>query len=98
MLHAREPEAYGLQSAVPRQGGTMKHTVVALFDSAETAQSAAEKLRSQGFSDTSIHAGSAAAEADLHPLPAASAIEGGPASGLLHRLAVLFGVDDEPHI
>ena len=35
---------------------------------------------------------------DPHPLPAASAIEGGPASGLLHRLAVLFGVNDEPHI
>ena len=32
------------------------------------------------------------------PLPPAAAIEGGPASGLLHRLAVLFGVDDEPHV
>ena len=68
------------------------------LDSADTARSAVEKLRSQGFGETSIHAGSAEAAADAHPLPAASAIEGGPASGLLHRLAVLFGVDDEPHI
>jgi len=76
----------------------MKHTVIALFDSAETARSAAENLRSQGFGETSIHSATAEAAADAHPLPAASAIEGGPASGLLHRLAVLFGVDDEPHI
>ena len=76
----------------------MKHTVIALFDSADTARRAAEKLRNQGFAETSIHAGTTAPAADAHPLPAASAIEGGPASGLLHRLAVLFGVDDEPHI
>ena len=76
----------------------MKHTVIALFDSADTARRAAEKLRNQGFGETSIHAGTTAPAADAHPLPAASAIEGGPASGLLHRLAVLFGVDDEPHI
>ncbi|MEO6745753.1 MAG: hypothetical protein ABIS28_07490 [Caldimonas sp.] len=75
----------------------MKHTVIALFDSAETARSAAESLRSQGFAETSVHAGTTPA-ADAHPLPPASEIEGGPASGLLHRLAVLFGVDDEPHI
>ena len=36
----------------------MKHTVIALFDSAETAQSAAEKLRKQGFAESSVHAGS----------------------------------------
>jgi len=76
----------------------VKHTVIALFDSVEAARGARQTLRDRGFSQTSIHAGSGAAEADAHPLPAASEIEGGPASGLLHRLAVLFGVRDEPHI
>ena len=76
----------------------MKHTVIALFDSADAAQGALRSLRDRGFKDASVHGGSGAADADATPLPAASAIEGGPASGLLHRLAVLFGVRDEPHI
>jgi len=76
----------------------VKHTVIALFDSAEAAQSALQNLRNRGFAQASVHSGSGAADPDAHPLPAASEIEGGPASGLLHRLAVLFGVSDEPHI
>jgi hypothetical protein len=76
----------------------VKHTVIALFDSADAAESALQKLRNQGFAEASVHAGTGSADPDAHPLPAASAIEGGPASGLLHRLAVLFGVSDEPHI
>jgi hypothetical protein len=76
----------------------VKHTVIALFDSADAAQGALRSLRDRGFKEASVHGGSGAADADATPLPAASAIEGGPASGLLHRLAVLFGVRDEPHI
>ena len=62
----------------------MKHTVIALFDLPEQARTAADS--------------SAADPHSAEPLPAAVAMEGGPATGLLHRLAVLFGVDDEPHV
>ena len=98
MRRAGVTREYGQQTAARMEGCIVKHTVIALFDSAETAQSAAERLRSQGFAEASVHAGTGAADPDAHPLPPASAIEGGPASGLLHRLAVLFGVSDEPHI
>jgi hypothetical protein len=77
----------------------MKHTVIALFDHAAHARQAAEALVAQGFEPSRVHvAADGAASAETHPLPPAAAIEGGPASGLLHRLAVLFGVSDEPHI
>ena len=83
----------------------MKHTVIALFDLPEQARKAADALAGQGFAAASVHvadpsaAGSPPADAPhAEPLPAAVAIEGGPAVGLLHRLAVLFGVDDEPHV
>ena len=82
----------------------MKHTVIALFDLPEQARKAADALTGQGFGAASVHVADASAadpDRDPHaaePLPAAVAIEGGPAVGLLHRLAVLFGVDDEPHV
>ena len=83
----------------------MKHTVIALFDLPEQAQKAADALAGQGFGPASVHVadpsavGSSTADAPrVEPLPAAVALEGGPGVGLMHRLAVLFGVDDEPHI
>lgn len=76
----------------------MKHTVIAVFDDAAEAQKAANALRGQGFDQSSVHVtGKTAERFDTGPLPAAAEIEGGPATGLLHRLAVLFGVD-EPHV
>jgi hypothetical protein len=76
----------------------MKHTVIALFDNATEAQKAADALAGRGFDRSSVHVTAETTEPpDVEPLPAAAAIEGGPASGLLHRLAVLFGVD-EPHV
>ncbi len=76
----------------------MKHTVIALFDNAAEAQKAADALTGQGFDRSSVHVTGQTAEAfDIEPLPVAVVIEGGPATGLLHRLAALFGVD-EPHV
>ena len=80
----------------------MKHTVIALFDQPEQARKAAAALTGQGFGTASVHVADASAvdagSPVAEPLPAAVVIEGGPAVGLLHRLAVLFGVDDEPHV
>ena len=85
----------------------MKHTVIALFDLPEQARKAADALTGQGFGAASVHVADASAAnlsaaADPHAtdpmMAAAVTIEGGPAVGLLHRLAVLFGVDDEPHV
>ena len=78
----------------------MKHTVIALFDRPEQARKAADALSKHGFGAASVHVGepSAAEPHAADPLPAAVAIEGGPGTGLMHRLAVLFGVDDEPHV
>ena len=84
----------------------MKHTVIALFDLPEQARKAADALVGQGFGAASVHVADASAAnpsaADPHAtdpmMAAAVTIEGGPAVGLLHRLAVLFGVDDEPHV
>ena len=76
----------------------MKHSVIALFDNAATAQTAAEAMLAHGFDRSAVHfAGPADAMAQIEPLPAAAAIEGGPAQGLLHRLSVLFGIE-EPHV
>ena len=76
----------------------MKHTVIALFDHAVQARKAADALTGQGFDQASVHVTGQTAEVfDTEPMPAAAQIEGGPATGLLHRLAALFGVD-EPHI
>ena len=80
----------------------MKHTVIAVFDTPAQAQKAADSLTGHGFGSAAVHVGApSAGAADPHanePLPAAVAIEGGPGTGLMHRLSVLFGVDDEPHI
>ena len=77
----------------------MQHIVIALFDQEAQARSAAESLVRQGFERASVQLTGASGDPHAHePLPPAAAIEGGPASGLLHRLAVLFGVDDEPHV
>ena len=75
----------------------MKHTVIALFDQAEQAQKAADALKGRGFDPSSVHVSERTVPFDTEPLPAAAEIEGGPASGLLHRLAVLFNVQ-EPHV
>jgi len=75
----------------------VKHTVIALFDQAAEAQNAADALRGQGFDQSSVHVTQSADSFDTEPLPAAVEIEGGPATGLLHRLAVLFNVQ-EPHV
>src|SRR4051812_14842324 len=80
-------------------GGAVQHIVIALFDQEAQARSAADALVRQGFERASVQVTGAGGDPHAQePLPPAAAIEGGPASGLLHRLAVLFGVDDEPHV
>jgi hypothetical protein len=74
----------------------MKHTVVAVFDQAAQAQRAAEVLKGQGFDPFAVHVTETTEEPDTE-VPAAAQIEGGPATGLLHRLAMLFNVE-EPHV
>jgi len=77
----------------------VQHIVIALFDQEAQARSAADALVRQGFERASVQVTGAGGDPHAQePLPPAAAIEGGPASGLLHRLAVLFGVDDEPHV
>lgn len=79
----------------------MKHTVVGLFDSAEHAQQAAQALRARGFDASAVHVTQAneagGAEAGEAEVPPAAEIESGPLSGLMHRMAALFGVE-EPHL
>jgi hypothetical protein len=75
----------------------VKHIVIALFDRAEEAQRAADGLTAQGFSPSAVHLTRTGESAEMEPLPAAARIEGGPATGLLHRLAMLFGTE-EPHV
>lgn len=74
----------------------MKHTVIALFDQAEQAHQSAEALKARGFDPSSVHVAQSAGPADPE-VPPASDIESGPLSGLLHRLSLLFGVE-EPHV
>jgi hypothetical protein len=71
----------------------MKHTVIALFDTSEEAQKAAEALRGRGFDASAARAPQGGA-ADDEVVPPAAEIESGPLTGLLHRLSSLFGVED----
>jgi hypothetical protein len=75
----------------------VKHTVIALFDQAEDARKAAEALKSRGFDASAVHVTQGSEPADAEAIPPAAQIESGPLSGLLHRLASLFGVE-EPHL
>jgi hypothetical protein len=76
----------------------MRHTVIAVFDDVDQAQRAVNSLKQQGFESVSVSSVEHAAKApEIQPLPAAVEMEGGPAGGLLHRLAALFGVE-EPHV
>jgi hypothetical protein len=75
----------------------VKHTVIALFDQAAEAEKAADALQGKGFDPSAVHVTQSTDSPDTEPLPAAAEIEGGPASGLLHRLAVLFRIE-EPHV
>lgn len=75
----------------------MKHTVIALFDKAEDAQKAAETLKAQNFEASAVHVIQDDESIDAQVIPPAAEIESGPLTGLLHRLSLLFGVE-EPHL
>lgn len=75
----------------------MKHTVIALFDEAEDAQKAAEALKTRGFDASAVHVTQGSELGDTEVISPAVQLESGPLTGLLHRLAVLFGVE-EPHL
>jgi hypothetical protein len=89
----------GIQRAERRW--SVKHTVVGLFDSAEHARQAAQALQARGFDASAVHVTQSRetgeAEAGEAEVPPAAQIEGGPLSGLMHRMAALFGVE-EPHL
>ena len=74
----------------------MKHTVIALFDKEEDAQKAAEALRARGFDASAVHLTLGTDSVDAEVIPPAAEVESGPLSGLLHRLSLLFRVD-QPH-
>jgi hypothetical protein len=74
----------------------VKHTVVGLFDKSEDARQAAQALQGRGFDASAVHVMQASVPGEAEVPPAAE-IESGPLSGLLHRLSVLFGVE-EPHL
>src|ERR1700752_262884 len=76
---------------------SVKHTVIALFDAAEDAQKAAEALKARGFDASAVHVTQGGELADTEVIPPATLIESGPLTGPLHRLAVLFRVE-EPHL
>lgn len=75
----------------------MHHTVIALFDDADGARQAAAALKARGFDESAVRITLNSAESDAEQVPPAARIEGGPLTGLLHRLATLFGVE-EPHL
>ena len=75
----------------------MRHTVIAVFDEPEHAEKAAAAVKSGGFDESSVHLTLRARAADAEQVPPAARIESGPLTGLLHRLASLFGVE-EPHL
>lgn len=75
----------------------MKHTVIALFDNAENAHQAAEALKVRQFDASAGHVNQDGESIDAQPIPPAAEIESGPLTGLLHRLSLLFGVE-EPHL
>ncbi len=74
----------------------MKHTVIALFDNAEDAQKVAQTLKARGFDESAVHVTQGREAAESEVISPALTIESGPLTGLLHRLSVLFGVE-EPH-
>ena len=78
------------------RGTFVKHTVIAVFDHAAQARQASDDLRGR-FGQAAVHVSEGSEAFDTAPLPAAVAFEGGPASGLLHRLALLLNVE-EPHV
>ena len=75
----------------------MKHTVIALFDSVEAAQNASKAVKARGFDESAVHVTLGGAPGDSEVIAPAVTIESGPLTGLLHRLSVLFGVE-EPHL
>ena len=75
----------------------MKHTVVAVLDTAEDAQKAAEALKARGFDPSAVHVTRGEESQEEEVIPPAIEIESGPLTGLLHRLSVLFSVE-EPHL
>jgi len=75
----------------------VKHTVIALFDKAEDAQKAAEALKARGFEASAVHVTQGDESLEDEVISPAIPIESGPLTGLLHRLSVLFGVE-EPHL
>ena len=75
----------------------MKHTVIALFDSAEVAQDASKAVKARGFDESAVHVSLGSEAGDSEVIAPAVTIESGPLTGLLHRLSLLFGVE-EPHL
>jgi hypothetical protein len=72
----------------------VKHTVIALFDSVEVAQKASKAVKASGFDDSAVHVGLGTETGDSEVITPALTIESGPLTGLLHRLSVLFGVEE----
>jgi hypothetical protein len=76
----------------------MKHTVIAVFDTPEHAQEAEDALKAKGLQATGSHAdASGPPPAGTDDIPPAARLESGPLQGLMHRLSVMFGVE-EPHL
>ena len=75
----------------------VRHTVIALFDTGEAAQSASAAVRARGFDEFAVHLILGGETADSEVIAPAVTIEGGPLTGLLHRLSLLLGVE-EPHL
>jgi len=75
----------------------VKHTVIALFDSAGVAQDASKAVKARGFDESAVHVSLGSEAGDSEVIAPAVTIEGGPLTGLLHRLSLLFGVE-EPHL
>jgi hypothetical protein len=75
----------------------VKHTVIAIFDKAEDAQKGAQALRTRGFDAAAVHVTAGGESAEDEVISPSLEIEDGPLTGLLHRLAVLFRVE-EPHL
>jgi hypothetical protein len=75
----------------------VKHTVIALFDSADVADNASRALKARGFDESAVNAILGTELGDTEVIAPAVTIESGPLTGLLHRLSSLFGVE-EPHL
>ena len=72
----------------------MRHTIIALFDEVDRARQAAAALKSQGYADSSVHVTLEGQAPEGEQVPPAAQIESGPLTGLLQRLAALFGVEE----